>query len=130
MFCINCGTELPDKANFCFKCGKPQGQELPKEEIKWEMCEIVWEQANSLLNSILIRSVGCFTARAIGVNGVYIAGKTQSLSFSDYPPPRHNKDVQQAINDLAAQLGTDGWEPIETKGVYWFEYRFRRKIKE
>ncbi len=24
MFCVNCGNELPDDANFCLKCGKPQ----------------------------------------------------------------------------------------------------------
>ena len=24
MFCLNCGAQLPDNANFCFKCGKPQ----------------------------------------------------------------------------------------------------------
>jgi parallel beta-helix repeat protein len=23
MFCIDCGTELPDEAKFCFRCGKP-----------------------------------------------------------------------------------------------------------
>ncbi len=23
MFCMNCGTQLPDGAKFCFKCGKP-----------------------------------------------------------------------------------------------------------
>ena len=24
--CVDCGTKLPDKAEFCWKCGKPQGK--------------------------------------------------------------------------------------------------------
>ena len=29
MFCIKCGTELPDEANFCFKCGYSLNQTAP-----------------------------------------------------------------------------------------------------
>ena len=29
MFCINCGTELPDHARFCFNCGFPQFNSSP-----------------------------------------------------------------------------------------------------
>src|SRR5947209_4402220 len=28
MFCVNCGKELPDDANFCLACGKPQRSTL------------------------------------------------------------------------------------------------------
>lgn len=28
MFCVNCGTELPDDANFCLKCGKSQKEKV------------------------------------------------------------------------------------------------------
>ena len=46
MFCMNCGTQLPENAKFCFKCGTPQkylGQvEAPKqiEEPRWDICQI------------------------------------------------------------------------------------------
>ncbi len=26
MFCVKCGTQLPDAAEFCLKCGAPQGK--------------------------------------------------------------------------------------------------------
>jgi hypothetical protein len=39
MFCINCGTQLPDNANFCLKCGTPQAngaQASASRPIRWE----------------------------------------------------------------------------------------------
>lgn len=27
MFCMNCGTELPDNAKFCLQCGEKQGSD-------------------------------------------------------------------------------------------------------
>ena len=31
MYCSNCGTQLPDDANFCLRCGKPQKAVVPTE---------------------------------------------------------------------------------------------------
>lgn len=28
MFCVNCGTEQPQDANYCFKCRHPQGKQV------------------------------------------------------------------------------------------------------
>src|SRR5215204_1741032 len=30
VYCWNCGTKLPEKAGFCFACGKGQAEELPE----------------------------------------------------------------------------------------------------
>lgn len=30
MFCVKCGTKLPDEANFCWKCGQPQKDDKTK----------------------------------------------------------------------------------------------------
>ena len=30
-YCHKCGTELPQAANYCFKCGAPQGTRSPEE---------------------------------------------------------------------------------------------------
>jgi large subunit ribosomal protein L7/L12 len=37
MYCIHCGTNLPDDANFCSKCGKPQKQETPIEKSRYDV---------------------------------------------------------------------------------------------
>ena len=36
MFCMNCGTKLPDDAKFCYKCGTKLGitQNIKKEDSK------------------------------------------------------------------------------------------------
>ena len=32
MFCMKCGTKLPDDANFCYKCGYSFGNIINNEE--------------------------------------------------------------------------------------------------
>ena len=32
MFCINCGTKLPDDAKFCYNCGNKVGEKLSPDE--------------------------------------------------------------------------------------------------
>src|ERR1700738_4848225 len=50
VYCMQCGKELPDDANFCLKCGKPVGstaKSAPQPELKWEYCEIVHDMPKS-----------------------------------------------------------------------------------
>ena len=77
MFCMNCGKELPDDANFCLKCGKPQNASAlaEVEEPVWETCEIVWnykKKGGMLSNDKLM-----FWAKAIGPKGEYNAGESE-----------------------------------------------------
>ncbi len=32
MYCLNCGVQLPDEANFCFKCSHPVYDGIPFRE--------------------------------------------------------------------------------------------------
>src|SRR5437868_5322663 len=32
MYCMNCGKELPDDANFCLRCGKPTANKPSSEQ--------------------------------------------------------------------------------------------------
>lgn len=34
MFCENCGVEIPDTANFCFKCGTKVSMKLKNETVE------------------------------------------------------------------------------------------------
>ena len=40
MFCIKCGTELPEKALFCMKCGNKTNLNLIKKGIDSEVKEV------------------------------------------------------------------------------------------
>ena len=41
MFCSTCGTELPDEANFCWKCGQPVKESVSRAvPAQYEFCEI------------------------------------------------------------------------------------------
>jgi hypothetical protein len=43
MFCSNCGTQLPDNANYCLKCGKPQvkgAQASISHVVRWEYKDV------------------------------------------------------------------------------------------
>ena len=58
MFCYNCGTQLPDEATFCSKCGKPQKQgaqvaEPTQIKESWETCEIQIGEKNHILNGAM-----------------------------------------------------------------------------
>src|SRR5256885_12810356 len=75
MYCGNCGKELPNDANFCLKCGKPQGATVQAEVPFWEMCEIYFFDKPKGFFS----SAGQFWAEAIGPKGRYNAGASEPL---------------------------------------------------
>ena len=81
MFCMGCGTELPDDANFCLKCGRPQrGGAVPQSTgpLRLETCEIKYRSLNVpiMFGSPTMEWWGS----SIGPSGQYDAG--QSASFS------------------------------------------------
>ncbi len=39
MFCISCGKTIPDDANFCAYCGKPQKGGESRGPVEWEYTE-------------------------------------------------------------------------------------------
>jgi len=130
MYCRNCGTELPDNANYCLKCGKPQVADIAQlEESRWEKCEIEREY----LTSTIAGAMGwggnkvCFEAKAIGVDGFYIAGKSEVFKELNVDAPI-TKEIP-ILEVLVAKLAKDDWEPMETKGEHWYSYRFKRLVK-
>ncbi len=128
MFCSNCGTQLPDEANFCWKCGKPQKTGVQVDEPKWETCEIVY--ADIRLAGPLSRTIQ-FWAKAVGPLGVYNAGESTKVKagVSDsYEPCEWNNKHVTAVNSLVAQLAKDNWQPLP-RGQYWYSYRFQRQVK-
>jgi ribosomal protein S27AE len=126
MFCSNCGTQLPDEANFCWKCGKPQKQgaqveELKQaEETKYETCEIFYKRTYEGYAG----DKGQFTAEAIGPEGKYCVARSEEFSVASSQGPNFNHPAHKA---LVNKLVTQGWEQSD-RGTNWYNTRFRRKI--
>jgi hypothetical protein len=126
MFCSNCGTQLPDEANFCWKCGKPQKQgtqveELKQaEETKYETCEIFYMRTHKGYT----RDKGLFTVEAIGPEGKYFIARSEEFSVASDAGPSLN---HQAHEVLVNRLVSQGWEQSD-RGTNWWNTRFRRKI--
>lgn len=61
MFCIYCGTEIPDHSKFCLECGKPVPTKIqlikaepPAEEILKKQVSIYWPEGYMPCNSCTI----------------------------------------------------------------------------
>ncbi len=87
MFCSNCGTELPNEAAFCWKCGHPQKH---PDEVQYEIADV----------KFFDRLYGiCYEARH---------GKTLIAQSSPTIVSR-----RQANQDVVARLAAKGWEPYQ-----------------
>ena len=140
MFCINCGTQLPDDAKFCFKCGKPQdsgtrtGQpsSLPESvrfakspDTSIETCEIFWKETHQGWTG----RRGIFYAEAISSQGKYTLTQSVLLENVDHrDPPGDKPQHNDAHKSLIQALINDGWHPTGERGVNWWNTRFRREF--
>lgn len=129
MFCIHCGSQLPDGSVFCSKCGKPQQhgiQNIAQPEPSWEVCEIMFNKRHEGFHGPIF----WFYAEVLGSKGLTIIGKTREVpggsQFFEFP-----KNTDRMAVDIHTKLVTDllaeGWEPVSEKGLTWWSYRFRRK---
>lgn len=73
MFCIQCGTRIPDNAKFCSKCGAPQGDAAA-------MAGVPADQA-APAESLVMRGAGQVIKSAILANTGEVVLTTQKLSF-------------------------------------------------
>lgn len=128
MFCRYCGTELPDEANFCLKCGKPQTPSVVVDEPKWETCRIVMEtvkEAGIFPNSgIRRKGEYCFNAKGIGPDFSYSVGR--SVMWNDDSRP---EAPQEALKGLVNELLKDGWEADGHFGSGESDLQFRRRLR-
>lgn len=111
MFCYKCGTQLPNEAEFCWKCGKPQTAQSQGDEPRWETCEIVWQKG--------------FVVEAIGPAGKYSPAEAAITSGSQ----SNDLDVSEH-RALVSRLTEEGWEPTGDRGEGWWNNRFRRRVSE
>lgn len=140
IYCMQCGTQLPDTAMFCLKCGKPVGgavQSTPQPEPKWEYCEIVYDDPQSKRKKAWTKTYSdiIFWAKGVGPAGTFNAlpdeeflGKIAEWGWDKVYPSTDSDADRKAVDALIARLGETGWELLPSKGESWFSYKFRRKV--
>ena len=126
MFCSNCGMALPEDANFCLKCGKPQRTGAQFSEDRFETCEIVWftvHPASPTRSEEWFK----FVAEAIAPTGKYTAFESILLGRTgDTGHQMNEHKLSHYADELVELLIQDGWGATETRGAGWYSYRFRR----
>jgi len=126
MYCSDCGTQLPERANFCWQCGKAQNTAAKTSKVQEETCEIDFEHVAYRVFSNRWK----FWAKAIGAKGIYHAGESpvfdgEHPSGMTHPVPQ----VRAALDKLTEKLVRDGWQPTGNKGGFWYSYMFKRQVR-
>lgn len=128
MFCMKCGTQIPDDANFCYKCGASIGQAVRiTDEPKWEHCEIVYDCNEGFVSGHDF----WFWAKAVGTSGTYCAASSTHAKYwyGDGTPNSEWPVHTQLHSELVRKLVADAWEPTGERGNNWWNMRFKRRIK-
>jgi hypothetical protein len=101
---------------------------------RWETCEIYFKQfvrKGSWFGWMNLQ----FYALALGPNGEYTAAQSveckckTTVGVRLNNVPIRNSDNMTAFNGLVTQLVNAGWEPVDSRGEEWYNYRFRRRIQ-
>ena len=136
MYCMRCGQQLPDDANFCLNCGLAQRPDavtaMHVAEPRWETCEIRWQKGR---DHFWGGPEGRFWADAIGKDGRYTATRSESVRAALGPVTiggnQHYVPLQDAAEEhldaFITRLVRDGWESTGSRGDFWFSLRFRRR---
>lgn len=107
MFCVYCGTQIPDDAVFCSKCGKPQNEHQAAKpfqspsSIDWEYW--TWE-AETPTGMDLGHPQRASNDRQSG-------GLTESQARLHFW-----QKTQSRVLPVIQQLRDDGWEPVTAVG--------------
>lgn len=126
MFCTKCGAELPEQANFCWKCGLPQRDDVEATDSRYEVCEIKYYD---VVVGFGRASRKVFVAESVGPKGTLKVARS-----AEFLAPSTRQDYKKRwseLNALIAKLIDDGWEYVGSygDGESW-QRRFRRKIGE
>jgi hypothetical protein len=95
MFCKSCGTQLPNGANYCMKCGytlRGQIATQPKQQGHWEYTEF-----SQSLGGVVIKRTTVF-------GGINASGSID---------PRQAVVIEKGVQQILKQYSNEGWEPNE-----------------
>jgi len=94
MYCSKCGTQLPDEANFCWKCGQPQKQ-AASWPVQYEVCTIRLSEGLTLRWEAWV-------------------GRTRIARGDAFSLFASIELTQQKNAELVSQLLSQGWEVLTT----------------
>ncbi|MFZ4664567.1 MAG: zinc-ribbon domain-containing protein [Caldilineaceae bacterium] len=124
MYCLNCGTQVPEGANFCLKCGsKLKDIPIPSQGY-WETCTIELSSKSGLW-----KTTWQYWAKVIAPKGIYSAAvsetwKTWGSIFSD---PRllseYSWKSDKILDDFVAHLISTGWQLTNHTGRHHYSFR-------
>lgn len=119
MYCANCGTELPDGARFCVRCGAPAGSPAaPPAATDEQTVQIrLWR---GYVNAEFYAELA-----DPDTGGLHVERSRAFRWRNDEPPPRDRDDVLDAYEGLVAWLQALGWEQVGIRKP-WYAQRFRR----
>src|SRR5947209_20085778 len=109
IYCMACGTQLPNGASFCWNCGKPQKFRSQTDEAEVEICEIRLASKQTfggLAYSCLLEAV------ALGPKGQRtIASRKFGMNpyFAEW---ERNRKFRAERDALVNQLLLEGWQPL------------------
>ena len=87
MYCMECGKALPDDANFCLRCGTPQGARESSVSTAPRHKEV------SILINVKVDARGWYPGGGIVLK------------------PEFEKLIDQIIVTAVQEFATDGWRP-------------------
>jgi hypothetical protein len=128
-YCIKCGAQLPDEANFCWQCGAAQPKLEPAPSGRYETCEIICETVKTKFG-VYAGEVVRFTAAVAGQPSFARSPKFEVSAFDIYGPNQKNKKHLAAFEALVNKLTADGWTRAEDKGPYWYHVTFTRVVQD
>lgn len=131
MYCSNCGTKLPEPANFCSRCGTACCADPEQKVVIWDECEIQFERTGEK-GLLFPKDIGIFRAlRPLAAKGSCVAQSKEialdCLHFAG--PDKKIKRHQQAFNELEEELFKDGWARGGQPGKLWYNKCYRRVLQ-
>ena len=127
MYCVKCGTQLPDHANFCLKCGAPQRGGVAATVPPRRVVEI---RDSGIFEKGFLREKhkNVFVAVDIGSGEEIPISPPFKGSYyhsaNQYGEIRDNFEAKQPLQSLMSQLTKNGWTPEPRKGEFWYSYFF------
>jgi hypothetical protein len=136
VICPACATQLPDDAEFCLRCGRPQRAAPQNETEAWEHCHVTcvpvadprlfasWLSSQNWFRCARFR----FRAESSGPTGTSTTAESPVFqSQPDAPPAADDPAAVAAHNVLVRALLDQGWQPFVAPRTEWYDLAFRRR---